>query len=177
MKHLISTAPEEGNATAQLVPLNELPVEDSPVFQAECQRLLETVAEKYVWSAQQSGMVLRRNPLKQTYRDYEFDRIARVHYSFPYRRHSGRRKLWYPSVSEMLGRLEEEEELPLLVIERLDFLPGREEVTEDEDGSIALNLWRQPPWKELAGADKPALFLDHLAYLFSGDEVAIADSD
>jgi hypothetical protein len=158
--------------TAQVVPLDDLPLEGSPLFEAEREKLFLRVAEKYAWVAQQSGMVLRHNPLKQTYKDYEFNRVARVHYSFRYRERGGRTKIWYPSVDEMLGRLEEGEELPLLVIERLDFVPGRPEVAQDDDGSFVLNLWQPPPWEVLADAEKPNLFLDHLAYLFEDDELA-----
>ncbi|HEV2548048.1 MAG TPA: primase-helicase family protein [Stellaceae bacterium] len=118
-------------------------------------------------------MVLRHDPLKLQYKDYEYHRIAIAHYSFRYRDRHGKPKLWFPSVGEMLGALEEGEELPLLVIERLDFMPGQPEVTREADGSIVINLWRAPSWQVLADAESPTLFLDHLAYLFDNDDAAI----
>jgi hypothetical protein len=152
---------------------DQLPLENSPSFRAKRQRLIATVCEKYAWVAQQSGMVLRRNPLKQTYKDYEFERVAKVHYAFPYRDDCGKRALWYPRVQYLVGAvLEEEEELPFKVIEGLDFVPGGEEITKDDDGWIVLNLWQRPSWQVIDGAAEPSLFLEHLAYLFDGDQAA-----
>jgi hypothetical protein len=52
-------------------------------------------------------------------------------------------------------------------------MPGREEVTLDEDGSIVLNLWQPPLWQVDAEAEEPRLFLEHLQYLFDRDAAAI----
>jgi len=118
-------------------------------------------------------MVLRRNPLKQTYKDYEFERVCKAHYSFPYKDSRGARKIWHPTVDNLLGAIRDDgEELPLKVIEGLDFMPGMEEITQDDDGFIVLNLWQPPPWQLIDGAAEPSLFLEHLAYLFDGDQGA-----
>jgi hypothetical protein len=174
MKSFTPASSQEASASTQVGPPADLPREGSPEFEAKRNELFAEVAKKYAWCAQQGGMVLRTNPLKQTFSDWEYERIAKVYYSFRYRR-GGVIKRWYPEVSEMLGRIKEEgEELPLLVIERLEFLPGAEEVTQDEDGSFVLNLWRPPQWQVVANAETPSLFLDHLAYLFDNDDAVIA---
>jgi hypothetical protein len=167
MKSLTASSQEGSTSPA------EFPRVDSREFHSKCDELFATIAKKYAWVAQQSGMVLRTNPLKQTYRDYEFNRIMRVHYSFRYLDRGGRIKVWRPSIGDMLIMLEEGEKLPLLVVERLDFMPGKKEVTEDEDGCFVLNLWRQPRWQVVDDAERPTLFLDHLAYLFDNDDVTI----
>jgi Family of unknown function (DUF5906) len=153
---------------------DHLPLIHSPDFEAERQRLITTVGEKYAWVAQQSGMVLRRNPLKQTYKDYEFERVCKAHYSFLYKDDRGATRIWYPTVNNLLGAIRDDgEELPLKIIEGLDFMPGMEEITQDDDGFIVLNLWQPPPWQVISDAEEPTLFLEHLAYVFDGDQATI----
>jgi hypothetical protein len=121
-----------------------LPKEGSKEFRERCDEVLRQVVQKYAWTAQQEGIVLRRNPLKQSpYRDYIFDRIAKVEYGFFYRDRGGKKRLWYPKFEYVLGAtLEEEEDFGFIVAERIEFLPGKEEVTHDVDGCRVLNLWR-----------------------------------
>jgi len=154
-------------------PIDHLPVYGSPEFEVQRQKLIATVSEKYAWVALQNGIVLRRNPLKQTFKDYEFERVAKVHYAFPYRDNRGKKTFWYPRVQYLLGAVEDGEELPFKVIEGLDFVPGGEEITQDDDGYIVLNLWQPPPWQLQSVAEKPRLFLEHLSYLFDGDQAAL----
>src|SRR6266851_2044087 len=54
------TADQERSDTAQY----GLPTEGTPEFHERCQRAMEAVCQKYAYTAQQAGIVLRRNPLK-----------------------------------------------------------------------------------------------------------------
>lgn len=151
-----------------------LPREGSEEFAWKRDAILRTVTTKYAWTAQQSGMVLRANPMKQqAMRDYEFDRLAAAHYSFRYVTSSGRTKRWFPKVEQLLAALDDPDaDCGLIIAERLDFLPGQPEITEDEDGAIILNLWREPKWQLLNDVVTPSLFLDHLRYVLDGDGTA-----
>ncbi len=151
-----------------------LPKESSEEFVKRSQIALVKVAAKYAWVAQQMGVVLRKSPLKQpAYRDYVYNRIAKADYGFFYVDHRGKRRLWYPNFEDVFGlTLEGEVDHGILVAERVEFLPGREEITHDEDGCRVLNLWRPAPWRELDGVAEPALVIDHIRYLVGDDEVA-----
>jgi hypothetical protein len=154
--------------------LQVLPKEGSKEFERRCEEALKKVAAKFAWVAQQQGIVLRRNPLKQTpYRDHVYNRIARSDYGFFFHDHSGRRRLWYPNFEEVFGlTLEGEVDFGILIAERIEFLPGKEEITHDEDACRVLNLWRPPVWTETDGPE-PKLFFDHLDYLFGADQVVV----
>ena len=151
-----------------------LPKEGSKEFEGLCEDALRRVAAKYAWTAQQQGVVLRRNPLKQApYRDYVFNRIAKADYGFFYLDERRKKRFWYPNFEEVFGlTLEGEVDHGILVAERIEFLPGKEEITHDADECRVLNLWRPPPWKE-TGGQAPTPFLDHLDYLFGGDQVSV----
>lgn len=152
-----------------------LPKEGSKEFRERCDEVLQKVVQKYAWTAQQEGIVLRRNPLKQSpYRDYVFNRIAKVEYGFFYIDLNGRKRLWYPKFEYVLGAtIEDEEDFGFIVAERIEFLPGKEEVTHDVDGCRVLNLWRPPVWEVQEDAPEPRLFIEHLDYLFDGDQTAV----
>ena len=141
---------------------------------------MEAVCEKYAWTAQQSGIVLRRNPLKlPPLQDYVYTRIAKAEYGFPYRDVGGRKKLWYPVLEKVFSQYfepeyhEEKYDGAFVIAERIEFLPGQPEVTHDADGCRVLNLWKPPPWTADDRADEPAFFLEHLKYIFDNDETAI----
>jgi hypothetical protein len=160
--------PSEGSATG-------LPKVESAEFEARCVRAFEDIASKYAWTAQQEGVVLRRNPLKLSpYRDYVFNRIAKAEYGFFYLDQRGKKRLWYPNFEDVFGMtIEGELDIGLVIAERIEFLPGREEVTHDTDQCRVLNLWRPPVWEIQHDAPEPGPFLDHLRYLFGADEVAV----
>jgi hypothetical protein len=166
--HIKLPSPEQGVA-------GELVREGTPEFDERCNVELRRVAEKYAWTAQQEGIVLRRNPLKQApYRDYVFNRIAKVEYGFFYLDGSGRKRFWYPSFEDILGAtIDDEEDFGFIVTERIEFLPGKDEVTHDSDGCRVLNLWRPPAWRSTEGGPEPAAFIGHLDYLFDGDKKAV----
>jgi hypothetical protein len=151
-----------------------LPREGSEEFERRREDALQKVAAKFAFVAQQQGTVLRRNPLKQPpHKDYIYNRIAKAEYGFFYRDSSGKRRLWYPNFEEVFGlTVEGEVDFGILIAERIEFLPGKEEITHDEDACRVLNLWRPPPWKEHDNPE-PGLFLDHLVYLFGDDQVAV----
>jgi hypothetical protein len=174
MDMLIEKGAENPGGSPSTSP-DQLPKEGTREFSARCAEALRKVAQKYAWTAQQEGIVLRRNPLKLSpYRDYVFDRIAKVEYGFFYIDRAGRKRLWYPKFEHVLGAtLEGEEDFGFIVAERIEFLPGQLEVTHDIDGCRVLNLWRPPVWKVREDAPEPKVFLDHLEYLFDADRTAV----
>jgi hypothetical protein len=151
-----------------------MPEEGSAEFERRCDEALKKVAAKYAWTAQQGGVVLRRNPLSlPPYRDHIYNRIAKVDYGFFYRDGKGNKRFWYPSFEETIGlTIEGEVDYGILVAERIEFMPGEAEITHDDDCCRVLNLWRPPSWEEYECAE-PAPFLDHLSYLFGDDLVAV----
>jgi hypothetical protein len=152
----------------------------TPEFDARCQKAMEQVCQKYAWTAQQGGIVLRRNPLKlPPYQDYVFHRIAKAEYGFRYLDTGGRKKVWYPELEKVFSQYyepeyhEEKYDGSFVMAERIEFLPGKPEVTHDDDGCRVLNLWKPPPWSADDHASEPTLFLEHLAYILDNDTSAI----
>lgn len=157
-----------------------LPAVGTPEFDERCQAAMKKVCEKYAWTAQHGGVVLRRNPLKLApLQDYIFTRIAKAEYGFRYYDTAGRRKLWYPSLEIVLSQYYEPEyhdekyDGSFVIAERVEFLPGEPEITHDGDGCRVLNLWKPPPWVTNDYAEEPSVFLEHLAYILDNDETAI----
>jgi hypothetical protein len=149
--------------------------EGTPEFDEKYQTALQRVAEKYAWTAQQGGIVLRNNPLKLApYQDYVFNRISRAEYGFRYRDKAGRLKVWYPDAGRVLAGLDEPDaDFGFIMAERIEFLPGEAEVTHDDDGCRVLNLWKPPVWSIQEDAGVPTPFLEHVDYLFDGNREAI----
>lgn len=155
--------------------------EGTPEFAALCAERLKAAVNKYAYTAQQEGIVLRRNPLKLApYRDYVFDRISRADYGFPYLDSRGKKRVWFPSSEILLKGLDpywaaenpDEADNGFVITERLEFLPGQPEVTHDLDDCRVLNLWRRPPWSDAEPAEEPDVFLEHLEYLLDGNPEA-----
>jgi hypothetical protein len=149
--------------------------EGTEAFENKRDEALARVAEKYAWTAQQGGIVLRNNPLKLApYQDYVFNRIARAEHGFTYRDRGGRKRVWFPDTGRVLAGLDEpESDFGFIMAERIEFLPRRPEVTHDDDGCRVLNLWKPPAWKVQYDAPEPRPFLDHVEYLLDGDRSAI----
>src|ERR1700692_3024042 len=62
-----------------------LPTEGTAEFHERCERAMEAVCRKYAYTAQQGGIVLRRNPLKLApLTDYVFNRINKAEHGFRY---------------------------------------------------------------------------------------------
>src|SRR5215213_6328380 len=102
MDMLKSVALHRGND--QPATNERLPRVGSAEFKRRCGEALRKVAEKYAWTAQQGGIVLRRNPLKlQPYQDYVYNRIAKAEYGFRYVDEGGRVKLWYPDAQSIIS--------------------------------------------------------------------------
>jgi hypothetical protein len=159
---------------------SELPHEGTPEFNTRCQQAMEKVCEKYAWTAQHGGIVLRRNPLKLApLQDYIFTRIAKAEYGFRYYDAAGRRKLWFPSIEKVLSQYyepeyhDEEYDGSFVIAERVEFLPGEPEITHDADGCRVLNLWKPPQWSPDDHTEEPSVFLEHLAYILDQDGAAI----
>lgn len=160
---------------------DDLPHEGTQAFTERCQEAWRKVGQKYAWTAQQGGIVLRKNPLKLSpQQDYVFNRIAKAEYGFRYYDRTGRKKLWYPTIDKVLSQYNEPEyhqddayEGSFVVAERIEFLPGQPEITHDTDGCRVLNLWRPPQWIVDEHAEEPKVFLEHLAYILDNDETAI----
>jgi hypothetical protein len=142
---------------------------------------MKKVCEKYAWTAQHGGIVLRRNPLKMApLQDYVWMRIAKAEYGFRYYDSSGRRKVWFPSFEKVMSQYYEPEyheddpyDGTFVIAERVEFLPGAAEITHDRDGCRVLNLWKPPPWSGQGHTEEPAVFLEHLAYILDNDRPAI----
>lgn len=125
-----------------------LPKEGTREFDEACAERLNAATNKYAYTAQQEGIILRRNPLKLApYRDYVFDRISRAEYGFRYLDARGKTRVWFPS-SDMLMRgfdpywvaeNPDEPDIGFLITERIEFLPGQPEVTHDADECRVLN--------------------------------------
>jgi hypothetical protein len=141
---------------------------------------MDKVCQKYAWTAQQGGIVLRRNPLKLSpLQDYVYARIAKAEYGFLYRTTGGQKKLWYPVLEKVFSQYFEPEyhedayDGAFVMAERIEFLPGEPEVTHDADGCRVLNLWKPPPWTADDHAGEPSLFLEHVAYILDNDGTAV----
>src|SRR5262249_47134427 len=81
--------------------------EDSAEFDNARRDAIKRVAEKYAYTAQTEGIVLRNNPLKlPPYRDYVFDRISRAEYGFRYLDSKGKLQVYFPSSDELLKWLD-----------------------------------------------------------------------
>jgi hypothetical protein len=158
-----------------------LVVEGTPEFDARCRAAMEKVCRKYAYTAQQEGIILRNNPLKQPpLRDYVYRRIAEAEYGFLYRDRWGSMKRWHPELAKVFSQYYEPEyhegdeyDGAFVIAERIEFLPGQDEVTHDADECRVLNLWKPPQWTVDENAGEPQFFLDHLAYVFDNDEPAI----
>jgi hypothetical protein len=154
--------------------------EGTPEFDERCRKAMADISAKYAWTAQQGGIVLRRNPLKlPPLQDYVFNRIATAEYGFRYSDTGGRKKRWYPQLEKVFSQYyepehhEDEYDGAFVIAERIEFLPGEPEITHDADGCRVLNLWKPPPWTVDAHAGEPTLFLEHLAYILDNDTSAI----
>jgi hypothetical protein len=100
-------------------------------FEAACRDRLRMVAEKYAWTAQHTGIILRRNPLKLSppYQDYVFNRISRAEYGFRYIDRRDRRSVWYPKAELVLAALDEPDaDFGFIIAERVEFLPAEPEL-------------------------------------------------
>ena len=158
--------PEVRNASQQ----NRLPKEGSEHFGHLCATAVQSVVAKYAWVATLDGIVLRRNPLKLRHRDREFNRVAKVEHGFRYIDRRGRKRSWYPDCETVFGLTQEGElDVGAIVVERVEFVPGKDEVTRDEDDCLVLNLWQRPCWNQRSHLPEPRPFLDHLAYLLGDD--------
>ena len=162
---------------------NGLPIEGSLEFQAKPSDALHKLCRKYAWIADQSGYVLRANPLKiQPYQQWVFNRISNATYGFAYRTKDGHTKRWKPQneIDDTFVRDYEPEYIegdyvddPFIIAERLEFLPGQPELTNDVDGCRVLNLWHPSPWKVRDDLQAPAPLLDHVRYLLDDNSEAV----
>ena len=141
---------------------------------------MEAVCQKYAYTAQQAGIVLRRNPLKLApLTDYVFNRINKAEHGFRYYDTGGRKKLWYPDLEKVFSQYYEPEyhedgyDGSFVIAERIEFMPGEPEITHDADECRVLNLWRPAPWVVDEQAKEPSVFLEHMAYMLDDDETAI----
>ncbi|MEY9881778.1 primase-helicase family protein [Bradyrhizobium sp. USDA 329] len=159
---------------------DDLPRVGTPEFEERCEQAMKKVCDKYAWTAQHGGIVLRRNPLKMApLQDYVWMRIAKAEYGFRYYDSGGRKKVWFPSFETVLSQYYEPEyhDEPyngvFVIAERVEFLPGEPEISHDRDGCRVLNLWTPPPWDGEGYTEEPTVFLEHLAYIFDNDSAAI----
>lgn len=176
---IINQAAEEDQSRA--AKKDSIPTEGSPEFEERCERAMEAVCQKYAYTAQQAGIVLRRNPLKLApLTDHVFHRINKAEHGFRYRDSGGRNRVWFPSLEKIFSQYLEPEyheaepyDGSFVIAERIEFMPGEPEIAHDSDGCRVLNLWRPPPWVIDEKAEEPKVFLEHLAYVLDDDAAAI----
>jgi hypothetical protein len=109
-----------------------------------------------------------------------FNRISRAEYSFRYLDSKGKLQVYFPSSEELLkwsdpywvSENPDEDEAGFVIAERLEFLPGQQEITHDADNCRVLNLWHPPGWSSRKDAPAPTVFLEHVEYLFDGNSEA-----
>jgi hypothetical protein len=116
---------------APVVQRRTLVSEGSPEFETRCEEAMNKVRQKYAWTAQQEGFVLRRNPLRQPpLKDYVYIRIAKAEYGFRYQDAGGRKKFWYPELAKVFSQYYEPEyhengyDGTFVIAERIEFMPG-----------------------------------------------------
>ena len=146
-EHVATNKVHNGQGTPEQTP--ELVDEDTSDFERKMRSALAKVTQKYAWTAQQGGIVLRYNPLKLVpMQDYVFNRVSRAQYGFRYTSSRGKKEaIWYPKAEYVLAALDEPDaDFGFIMAERIAFLPGQAEVTTDADGCRVLNLWRPPAW-------------------------------
>lgn len=153
----------------------KLPAINSPKFIEEDKRIRAELAQKFAWTAQQGGIVYRLDPLKGSpMQDHVFNRVSRFGHSFRYRDEKGRAKVWFYKMDDVLAVLDDPTlDFGFIMAEALAFSPGQPEISQDELGRKVLNLWRPPGWQEVGPSKEPAPFLEHVRYLFDGDEQAV----
>jgi len=178
-----STSPEDEAANQErsdTAVQSGLLTQGTPEFDERCKRAMDAVCQKYAYTAQQAGIVLRRNPLKLApLSDYVFNRINRAEHGFRYYDVGGRKRLWYPDLEKVFSQYYEPQyhddgyDGAFVIAERIEFMPGKPEIAHDADGCRVLNLWRPAPWAVDEQLKEPSVFLEHLAYILDKDETAI----
>lgn len=152
-----------------------LPTEDSPAFHEADERIKRELVQKFAWTAQHRGLVYRGAPMvAPPMREYEFNRISRLHHSFRYRDRRGKARTHYYGMNDvMLGLDDPDEDFGFICAEGVEFMPGKPELATDDLGRVLLNLWKPPEWRIIDEPDEPTVFLNHLTYLLDGDSDAI----
>jgi len=155
---------------------DDLPQEGSPSFHQADERIKRELVEKFAWSAQHCGIVYKGDPVSiPPLRDYAFNRISRAHHSFRYRDNRGKTRTHFYRMDDLLVGLDDPEmDFGFICAEGVDFVPDEPELTTDSLGRRVLNLWEPPGWELVDYGSEPTAFLDHLSYLFDGDEAAIS---
>ena len=180
--HAITTDQTGDEAADQATAANSsLLTEGTPEFHERCERAIAAVCQKYAYTAQQQGIVLRRNPLKLApLTDHIFNRIVKADFGFRYLDRGGRKKVWCPDLGKVFSQYYEPEyheddgyKSSFVIAERIEFMPGQPEIAHDADGCRVLNLWRPAPWAVDDQAKEPSVFLEHLRYILDHDETAI----
>jgi hypothetical protein len=153
----------------------ELPKEDSEEFVAQVRRVQQELVAKFAWTAQHDGIVYRHDPASlRPFDDHTFNRVSRAGHSFFYLDSKSKRRCFYYKMQEIVSALDDPDlDFGFTFVEAVEFLPGQEPVTKDELERTVLNLWRAPEWKSDSSSPAPTIFLDHVRYLFDGDQVAI----
>ena len=106
-EHVATNKVPKGHGNLERTP--ELVKEDTSEFELKIGNALAKVTQKYAWTAQQGGIVLRHNPLKLApMQDYVFNRVSRAQYGFRYINARNKREaIWYPRADRVLAALDE----------------------------------------------------------------------
>ena len=152
----------------------ELPIEGSPEFEQECERVHRELAEKFAWTVQSEGMIYRQDPTSKPMKGWTFNRVSRRWHSFQYRTRDGKARLYWISMDDITAEWDDKTDIiGVPLAERVEFMPGMPPLCFDDIGRSVLNIWQAPRWEERSSCDEPTPFVDLVRYLLDGDQQAI----
>jgi hypothetical protein len=157
-----------------LSPSEILPIEGSPEFAQERDRVHRELASKFAWTVQHEGMIYRQDPTAKPMREWLFNRVSRVWHSFRYRNRDGKERAYWVSMETIIAAWDDESiGIGVPLAERVEFMPGKPPLCFDDIGRAVLNIWQAPRWEERPSHDEPTSFIELVRYLLDGDELAI----
>ncbi|MBR0991028.1 hypothetical protein JQ580_09925 [Bradyrhizobium japonicum] len=150
-----------------------LPIEGSPEFDRECERVRKELASKFAWTAQHGGMIYRHDPASAPMDDKTFNRVSRSTHSFRYRNDKGER-LYFLRMEDIIAAWDDPSlDIGVPLAERVEFMPGKPPDCKDDLGRSVLNIWQAPRWEQLPSQQEPAAFTELVRYLFEADQRAM----
>src|SRR5689334_8464237 len=82
----------------------ELPTEGTPEFEEAVDRVRSSLAQKFAWTAQHDGVIYRDDPASlRPMDDRTFNRVSRSAHSFRYIDRSGRQKIYYERLQDIIA--------------------------------------------------------------------------
>ncbi|MET4273310.1 MULTISPECIES: primase-helicase family protein [unclassified Bradyrhizobium] len=151
-----------------------LPVEGSPEYEAECERVHKELAAKFAWTVQSEGMIYRQDPAFKPMRSWLFNKVSRRWHSFRYLTSEGKERLYWISMDDIGAEWDDNTDvIGVPLAERVEFMPGMPPLCLDDIGRSVLNIWQAPLWEARPSHDEPTPFIDLVRHLFDEDQQAI----